>query len=295
MRSFKLTLLLGAILCSSLSFGQSDFAKLNGTSTTQLESYSLFNWRKNLRISYFGSYSASTLKKWDDNVYDQNGVRTPDPVNLLNEFNTTYRIYGNLNLYMKNEFYYQIGDRNELRDTDDKSVVTIGDVNVGFQYPFVRSNKVIFNGRLTHGHPVSNYSKNSQLKSELEYQNFVIWFPTTSSTFLIWNSYRYYVYESERNDERYRINNRVIWSYSFTDKWGMQLGNEFVLQHRGPKEGPKVKKWNHFEKYKNNYTIGVTYKLFQNLTIIPNIESKNDQDIRWETLQLGVLLLGRVF
>lgn len=294
MRSVKLSLLLSAIFCSSFCFG-SDLAKLNGASTTQLESYNFLNWRKNLRISYFGSYSASTLKKWDDNIYDHNGNRTSDPVNLLNEFNTTYRIYGNLNLYMKNEFYYQIGDRRELGEEDDQGLVTMGDVNVGFQYPILRNNKMIFNGRLTHGHPVSNYSKNSQVKSELEYQNFIIWFPTVSSTFLIWNSYRYYVYEAERNDERYRINNRVIWSYSFNDKWGMQLGNEWVMQHRGPKTGSKVKKWNHFEKYKNNYTVGVTYKLFKNLTLIPNIESKNDRDIRWETLQLGVLLLGRVY
>lgn len=297
MRSLKFSVVLGAVVLSTLSWAQGELANLpSSTSTRKIESFKLANWKKNLKVTYFGDYTATTLKKWDDNVYSSSGVRTNRPVNLYNELNTQYQFSDNWSLFTRATFSYQIGDRNELSDTDDQSVISMGDSLVGVLYTIFRNKNVIYNGRVTHKQSTSDYSKSIDQKSELEYRNFVIWFPTYTSTILIWNSYRFYVYGDENDQERYRINNRVIYNYSFNDTWGMQMMSEFVLQHRASKEGPGTRKWNHFEKYKSSVALGATYKVLnRRLTLIPNIEAQNYEDIRPETLQFGVTLLGKIF
>lgn len=297
MKSFKLSVLLCTFLGSGVAIAQADMASGRpvSTSTATVDSFAPLNWRKNLKISYFGDYTATTLKKWDDNTYNSKGERGSLPVNLLTEINSQYKIYGRWSFFMKNAFSYQIGDRNDLRDTDDQNVISLGDSMFGILYDIYRNKNIIYNGRVTHKQPFSKYSQSSGQDSELEYRNFVIWFPTYTSTFLLWNSYRYYDYESQVNSERFRVNNRLIYNYSFTDVWGMQLMSEWVMQHRAPKEGPGARKWNHFEVYKNTFSVGLFYKPIRNLTLIPNIEAQDNENIKWETLQFGVTLLGRIF
>jgi hypothetical protein len=297
MRSLKFSIVLCAIVFSSFAMGQADMASIpRSSSTAKIESFNFFNWKRNLKMSYFGDYTATTLKKWDDNTYNSSGERTSLPVSLLNEINTTYKFYDKWSLFTKTVFYYQIGDRNDLRDTDDQNVLSVGDPMVGIMYDILKTKTLIYNGRITHKQPLSKYSKTTGVNSEIEYRNFFIWFPTYTSTFLLWNTYRYYAYESDINSERFRINNRLIYNYSFTDRWGMQLMSEWVLQHRAPKEGAGTRKWNHFEKYRNTFSVGATYKIFnRNLTLIPNIEAQDNQNIKWETLQFGVTLLGKIF
>lgn len=283
------------LLITSTLFASSDLALVKNSRPFKDENFELLNWRKNLRIGYFGDYTFTTLKKIDDNQYNADGTKNRLPVSLLNEFNISYNVTPKLALYTKPEFYVVTGDRNDLNDSYDRNLVTMGDVLIGLQYRAYKGPNLNYTLRLTHGHPFSQYSRSQQVKSETDLQNFFIWFPTRKVTFLIWNTYRYYFYESDANRERYRINNRLIMSYSWTDTWGYQFNSEYVLQHRAPKTGAKQRKWNHFDVYKNTLAWGITYKLSNNLTLIPNVEAQDLENVRWETLQFGVTFLGRVF
>ncbi|HLW56410.1 MAG TPA: hypothetical protein VKY27_03440 [Bacteriovoracaceae bacterium] len=283
------------LLLSTHLFASSDLALVQSSRPSKPEEFDVLNWRKNLRIGYFGDYSFTTLKKLDDNQYNSDGTKNRMPISLLNEFNISYNITPNLALYSKPEFYVVTGDRNDLDDTYDRNLVTMGDVLMGFQYRAYRGPKANYSIRVTHGHPFSKYSRDQNLKSETDFQNFIIWFPTRDITMLIWNTYRYYIYDSDVNSRRYRINNRFIFSYKWTDTWGYQFNSEYVLQHRAPKTGPRQRKWNHFSVYRNTLSWGVTYKLNNYLTIIPNVEAQDLENVKWETLQLGVTFLGRIF
>jgi hypothetical protein len=295
-RIMKLTGLLALLLLlTSTLWASSDLALIQSSRPTQQDDFNLWDWRKNLRIGYFGAYTVTNLKKWDDNQYNADGTKSSLPVSLLNEFNISYSITPKIALYSKPEFYVVTGDRNDLRESDDRNVITKGDVLMGLQIRAYRSPTLNYSIRITHGHPFSTYSKNSGIDSETDFQNFIIWFPNRSWTILLWNTYRYYFYEGERNTERYRINNRWITTYNFTDTWGLQFNWEYALQHRAPKEGPRQRKWNHFSVYTNSLSAGVSYKLNNYLTIIPNIEAQDMENIRWESMQFGFTFLGRIF
>lgn len=283
------------LFISTQIFAQSDLALIQNTRPSKKEEFNLWDWKKNLRIGYFGAYSVTTLKKLDDNQYNSDGTKSNMPTNLLSEFSINYAVSEKFSLYSRFEAYTAFGDRNDLSDNDDKNLVTMGDLLLGFQYRAYRSSKLNYAIRITHAHPMSNYSRTRGVESELDWQNFIIWFPTRDLTVLIWNTYRYYIYEGEKNTNRYRMNNRWITNYNFTEKWGIQSNWEYSLQHRSPKRGPRQRKWNHSEVYVNSLAIGPSYKLNNYLTIIPNIEAQDMENIKWETLQFGFTFLGRIF
>lgn len=283
------------LFTSTTLLAQADMAIISKSRSQKPEEFNLTDWKKNLRIGYFGAYSVWTLKKIDDNQYNSDGTKSTMPTNLLSEFSINYAVSDRFSLYSRFEAYTAFGDRNDLSESDDRNLVTMGDVLVGFQYRAYKSSTLNYAIRITHAHPFSNYSRTRGVDSEMDWQNFIIWFPTRKTTVLLWNTYRYYLYEGVRNTERYRINNRFITNYNFTDKWGIQSNWEYALQHRAPKEGPGQRKWNHFSVYTNSLSVGPSYKMNSYLTIIPNIEAQDLENVRWETLQFGFTFLGRIF
>ena len=91
------------------------------------------------------------------------------------------------------------------------------------------------------------------------------------------------------------MNQLTAFNYILNDKWRIQLFNEFDLQHRADKEGPKQKQWNYFKKYRNYIATGVGYSVTKNLIVMPFLKALNDEDIRPETMQVGLWAFGKVF
>lgn len=267
-------------------------------STTTLQQPSLLRWRENLKVRYFGEVVGSNLEKWDDNQYDQNGEKLPTPANFYNQFNIQYKIFSRTSLLVSPRFFAQFGDRNELSNKEDQHVVYTDDWQFGVVQELYKSKQLIFSGRLTHRHPFSNYSQNSQIDSQIEYQNDVTVLATPAISVLHWNTYRYYAYEAGKNEDRYRINFTTIFNYAFSDKWKGQIFHELDLQHRAPKYGNRdVNKqdWNYFEKNKNHLALAFGYAPTPNLTILPFVKALNDERWDWDTTQMGVWVLGKVF
>jgi hypothetical protein len=286
------------VLTSALTLLFASALGAQTTSTTTLSQSSLTRWRENLKIRYFGELLGSNLEKWDDNQYDQNGNKLATPANLYNQFNVQYKVLNRTSLLVSPRFYAQIGDRNDLAANEDPHTVVMDDWQFGFVQELYKSKAMIYNGRLTHRHPFSTASRNSMIDSQVEYQNDLTFFPTAGLTVLHWNTYRYYAYEAQKNEDRYRINFTTIFNYDFNDKWKMQLYHELDLQHKAPKYGKKdmnKQGWNYFEKNKNHVAIGIGYNPTPALSIIPFVKALNDEDWSARNTQLGLWVLGKVF
>lgn len=267
------------------------------TSTTGI-SHSLMQMRKNFKMRYFGEVAGPNLQKWDDNQYDYKGNKTRTPTNLYNIFNIQYKVAPSTSLLVGPRFAAQIGDRNELKQNEDQHTMVIDDWQFGIVQEIFRNKNITYNGRLTHRHPFSTASRNSRIDSQIEYQNDLFIRFTPAISLLQWNTYRYYVYEAQKNEERYRINFTSILNYEFNDIWKMQVFHDWDLQHRAPKYGNKFKnkhRWNYFEKYRNQLALGLGYSPSPKMTFIPFIKALNDENWSMETTQLGLWVLGKVF
>lgn len=264
---------------SSTTFG--------GFNTTRLHEY--------LRISYFGELAGSSIKKWDDNQINPDGTKSRDPMNMWHSFNITNKIYNNTSFFMSPRFYTVFGDRNDLRDTQDQHVVVMDDWQFGFAQNWVKTDKFSWGSRLSHRAPMSTASKFENIDSQVELLQVVTWKPIPQIFILSQTNVRYYKYEPKVTDERYRLNQLTAANWIFNDKWKAQIFNEFDLQHRNPKEGPRARNWNYFKKYKNHPAIGIGYNPIASLTLMPYVKALNDEDVRPETMMFGLWAFGTVF
>lgn len=265
-----------------------------------MPSHDLTNWKQNLKIRYFGEFIGSSLKKWDDNQVDNNGIRTGTPVNYWNLFNFNYKILPRTSFIISPRFYLQVGDRNDLRKNEDPHVIQWDDTAFGLNQDFYKSPKFIYQGRLTHRQPTSAASQEALIDSQIEYQNDLTFLPTPSISILFWNTFRYYAYEAAKNEERYRINFTTLYNFMLSDKWKMQLMHELDMQHRNvkyavPKKNLKEKDWNYFNKNKHTLAFGIGYSPSRALTVMPFVKALNDQDIRPETMQFGLWILSSLY
>lgn len=284
-------------LFSSMALAQTtgNISSPSNTSSGSFSSDFMAQVRERLKISYFGELSGPNAKRWDDNQSDFEGNRLRDPVNMWHNFNVSTKIYNKTSFVMSPRFYTVFGDRNDLKDNQDQHVVVMDDWQFGLQQQIIKTNSFGWATRLTHRAPFSVDSRNNRIDSQIEWLQVVTWAPISEIFILSQTNLRYYKYEPDAPDERYRMNQLTAFNYILNDRWKIQLFNEFDLQHRSPKDGPKQKDWNYFKKYKNVYATGIGYNFSPNLTLMPFVKALNDQDIRPETIQIGMWAFGRVF
>ncbi|MGE3610436.1 MAG: hypothetical protein AB7I27_12675 [Bacteriovoracaceae bacterium] len=286
------------ILFPILAFGQASSGNLalpTNTSVSEWKFPSTETLHQYLRISYFGEFTGSSIKKLDDNQVNPEGQRTRDPVSMWHSFNVLGRFYNKTSLYMSPRFYTVFGDRNELKNNQDPHVVVMDDWQFGFSQNWIKDDKFSWDTRFSHRAPMSQASRNESIDSQIEVLQVVTWKPIAPIFILSQTNLRYYKYEPQVKEERYRINQLTAFNWIFNDKWRLQLFNEFDLQHRNPKEGSQKKDWNYFKKYKNNPAVGIGYNPFTRLTLMPYIKALNDTDIRNETVVFGLWAFASVF
>lgn len=286
-----------------LAFSVPSFAQSATTLTGPPSNTSAANWstgkinklHEYLRISYFGELYGSSIKKWDDNQINAQGQKLADPMSIWHSFNVLAKIKGNTSFFVSPRFYTVIGDRNELRPNQDQHVLVIDDWQFGLNQGWIKTDTFSWNTRVSHRAPFSIASKNERIDSQVEMLQVLTWKPMAQIFILAQTNIRYYMYEPEVKEERYRLNQLTAVNWIFNDKWKAQLFNEFDLQHRNPNSGPKQKKWNYFKKYKDYPAIGIGYNPIPQLTLMPYIKALNDTDIRPETVMFGLWAFGTVF
>jgi len=291
MKMFLMTIVLSSL--SSFAIAQSGNI---ATMQTNLGSgYDISKWRENLKITYLGEAIGASMQKWDDNQYDKYGNKTSSPASLWNNFGVRYKVLERTTVIFSPRFYTQIGDRNDLKPTEDQNVFVMDDFMYSISQQVYKGEKLSYGMRISHRNPDSTSSRLSQIKSQVEYQNDITWLPTAALSVLNWSSFRYYVYDRDRNEQRYRFNLTTLVNYSINDSWRVQMMHEWDMQHRAPKNGNSTRSWNHLQQYKDTVAFGVGYSIVPQLTVVPFLKLLNDQDIRYATTQVGFWVLGTIF
>jgi hypothetical protein len=289
------TLLVGFFSLSAL--GQTTTALPTTNSTAQMNSgHDITRWKENLRISYLGEAIGPNMHRWDDNQYDKDGKKLPTPASLWNNFGFRYKILQNTSLIASPRFYTQFGDRNDLNTKkEDPHVFAMDDFAYSVAQQIFKSPTLSYGMRLTHRNPDSVNSRVNNIRSQLEFQNDIVWLASPAFSVIHWNGFRNYFYNSEGTEIRYRLNFTTIFNYNFNDKWKVQLMHEWDMQHRNPKSGPLKKDWNYFAQYKDTLALGVGYNVTPKWSVIPFAKLLNDEDIQSKTTQLGVWVIGTIF
>lgn len=288
----KMFLLL-ALLCSQ-AFGQSTAVN---TSQQDNSPFSLTRFKDKFKISYFGQILGPSIKKWEDNEIEDDGSVKRDPTTMYHSFNVRYLMWDKLNLFMSPRFSTVLGNRSELPDYYDKKAFRIDDSQFGLFYTFVRKPEFQYNQRLTHRAPFSEKSQNEHIESQIEWQHDFSILATPALRIIVWNTYRYYYYNSQSSIERHRINFTTLFNYALNDKWLVQMMHDWDMQHRNPKDknNPKHRDFNYLKRYHNYLSFGVGYSPIRSLTLIPFLQFLDERNIRNETTIVGLTVLGRVF
>jgi hypothetical protein len=285
------------ILLALPVFAQNSNSLTFNSSLQSVQDISSRLWQSTLersKVSYFAEMSGPSAKKWDDNQINSDGSKSRDPINMWHSFNMQYRMFGKTSLFMSPRFYTAIGDRNDLRDNQDQSVVALDDWQFGFSQNWIKTNQFSWDTRISHRAPISSASKQENIDSQVELLQVLTWKPISQVYILSQSNVRYYQYENQVDSERYRLNQMTAISWMFNDKWRTQVFSEFDMQHRNSKEGAGHKDMNYLKKYKNIMAVGVGYNPIPTLTIMPFLKALNDQDIRPETMQIGFWVFGKV-
>lgn len=296
MKFLVLLLIITAQAWAQMDMGSSTSSAPVNTSSTTMGSSTLETLKSKFRINYFSETLGPSIKKWQDNEIEDDGSIKREPMTMYHSFNVRYLMTENFNLFMSPRVSTVIGDRNDIYPTADPHVIVMDDWQFGAWYTFYKNPTMSYSQTFTHREPFSAKSRYENINSQVEWQHFFTWAITPSVRLLSWNNYRYYAYNKDSTIERYRINWRNIINYTFNDKWSAQIGYEFDLQHRGPKDSSnrKHKAFNYMERYHSYTSIGIGYSPVRDFTILPFIRAVDERNIRNETMIVGLLLLGRV-
>ena len=294
MKTFLVFLLLSTgAFAQSMSF---DSSSTTNTSSITMPTFSWDRIKANLRINYFSETLGPSIKKWNDNEVEDDGSIKRDPTTMYHSFNVRYKVAGNWDLFMSPRMNMVIGDRNDVRANSDQHVIVMDDWQFGFMYTFIKNPSLNYSQALTHRAPFSVKSRNENIDSQIEWNHFVTWSITPALRLLSWNNYRYYAFNEEATEERYRINWRNILNYTINDKWNWQLSYEFDIQHRNTNdsESRRYRDMNFMKRYHSYTSIAIGYSPSRDFTILPFIRTVDERNIRNETTVVGLWLLGKV-
>lgn len=286
------------LLVSSQVFAQST-AKMPSapaTSTAEVSGFSLEKLAAKFKINYFSETLGPSMAKWDDNEIEDDGSKKREPMTMYHSFNVRYLMTEKFALFMSPRVNTVFGDRNDLRANADQHVVVMDDWQFGLYYTFYNSPTLNYAQTLTHRAPFSVKSRNEKIDSQVEWQHQVTWLMAPALRLLHWTNFRHYQFENEATEERYRVNFRNIFVYTFNDKWSSQLSYEFDIQHRNTDDvnSPKHRDMNFMKRYHSYTSVAIGYSPVRNLTFLPFIRTVDERNIRNETTVVGLWVLGKV-
>lgn len=280
----------------STSFRPISLEPKTNTSQRIFSQNTLEKIKSKFKVNYFSETLGPSIQKLDDNEISDQGTKNREPLTMYNSLNVRYTLTDKFNLFVSPRFNIALGDRNDLRPTQEQNVFYSDDWQFGVFYTFLKTKSFQYNQRLTHREPFSRKSRFENIDSQIEWQHDYSYAFTPALRGILWNNYRYYAYNGDSEDERYRISFTTLLNYTINDKWNTQLMHELDLQHRNPKDAnsPEHKNLNFVKRNKNYISLGVGYSPVMNFSIIPFVRILDERNIRNETTVLGLWMLGRL-
>ncbi len=263
-----------------------------------------------MQIRYFAELLGSSIDKLEDNqIWTGTGEirgtrkapRQSDPLNLFNQFSFRFLVGENTRLYVEPRFFLQFGDRNDLVNdakadgsSVDAQVIQQLDHRIGFMSNYWTSadKKWSTTYRLGTRLPTDRASKNSNIVLQPEALHITNFTPNTKWSFGLWNQLRYYWYEEQVDNERWRLYTGPSMTYTINDIWSIFVMYEHELQHSAP-EGKR-----HFlygqESLQDVYA-GVNYNINPSFTVYPFIRFSQVSRVDPETMQWGLWLMAALY
>lgn len=248
-----------------------------------------------IRASYFGEFLGPNVGRIDDNLYDQEGNKTRDPILMYHNFNFNTQLTESARLLVSPRFITPFGDKKDLRETDDHGSLMMDDWVLGITYNWHRSEKWVHDTRLSERLPTSTASKNNHVDGQTELRQSLSYRPRPELSVTTQSTIRYYHYDTEATEERYRLNQTSFVNYVHTDKWNTQLMHEYEQQHRAPKEGRGQRAWNHTTTNRNQLAMGLGHNFTRDLNLMPFLKALDVENIHPETIQAGLWVSANVF
>ncbi len=272
-----------------------------------------------LQIRYFGEFLGSNLYRWDDKLTDVDGKRNTnskrnyfdgaDPTQWFHQFSFRMLVADNVRLIIEPRFITQVGGRNKMGGADDKQLVQQADHRVGFLSNYWNSDDKVWSTtyRLSARLPTSRADKNSGHILQFDPTHITSYKLSEKVSFGLYNTYRYYWYESSKDAQRWRLYTSPSVTYTIDDVWSIFVSYEHEYSHRSNASAPtnnatgenvgserRRSFFNAHETLQDVYA-GVNYNINPSLTFYPFIRFAQVSKWDTQTMQAGFWLMGAIY
>lgn len=267
------------------------------TSTFELPSISWEKLRSKTRINYFNFATGPNLARLDNNETSDQGTQNREPISMYHSLNIRFNTVGRTDLLIVPRMVTPMGDRDDLRDSQDHHSIMMDDWDFGVYQTIVKTQTFDYSQAVTYRAPFSVKSRdNDRIDRFFVWSNQVNWALPYHFRLLHWTTLTYYDFDETSTIERYRFLNRTLLNYSISDRWVSQIGYELDLQHLNPHDSSsrKHRAMNFTKRYHSYITAGIGYNPAPQWTVLPYLRALDERNIRNETLALGFMIFGRV-
>lgn len=293
----KFSVVLFALFVTQV-MAQTSGSSLNTTSGDISGSSFMKVIRNKLQVLYFSEFLGPNVVKWDDNQVGttKNGdySKGTEPIGMFHQFSVRWKFAGSKKIFLEPRLTTHFGSRSDLRSTDDQSAVRMEDFRAGISDNYWRSEDNVFSTtyRLGNRFPTSQASKDANITAQPELLHITSAQLNKDLNISIWNQIRYFWYENDVDQERWRLYTGPSVTYTLSDTYSIFVMYEHELQHNA-KKGERS--FSYAKETLQDVYAGVNINLNPSLTIYPFIRMAQLKKINDETLQVGAWVMGAIF
>lgn len=274
------------------TLGNSSTGEISESSTMKL-------LREKLQVRYFAEFLGPNVVKWDENQVDVDGkgnyAKSDEPIGTFHQFSLRWKVADTTRIYVEPRFTTHFADRDELRAAGgDDSSVRMEDFRGGVMSNYWSSEDKIFSTtyRVGSRFSTSQASRESDITAQPEALHIFSWQPTAALNVSLWNQVRYYWYQAEVDNERWRLYTAPSVTYVLNDTFSVFVMYEHEQNHSAP-EGKR----NYFHSVNTLQDVyaGVNINVNPSLTIYPFVRMAQLKKLNDETLQVGAWIMGAIF
>lgn len=279
--------------------GSTAASAANTTSGDVSESRTMKLLRDHLQVRYFAEFLGPNVKRLDDKSVDTdskgNYAAGEDPINTFHQLSLRWRTGKTTRVFVEPRFTTQMGNREALQNAGKESgVVRAEDFRAGVMDVYWTSEDKVWSTtyRLGNRFPTSEASRDANITAQPEGLHILSWTPNKDWNVSLWNQLRYYWYEPQVENERWRLYTGPSVTYTINDTFSIFAMYEHEQNHAAP-----AGKRNYFHSTNSLQDLyaGVNINITQSLTIYPFIRMAQLKKFNDETMQIGAWVMGAVF
>ena len=295
----SLCLLAFALLVSN-AMAQTSSSSVGNTTTGDVSKSS---FRKtldeHLQVRYFAEFLGPNVKRFDVKYVDVdskgNYSAAEDPIGTFHQFSVRWKTGNSARVFVEPRFTTHFGDRAQLQAADKESgAIRMEDFRAGVMDNYWSSEGKVWSTtyRLGNRFPTSEASRDSNITAQPEGLHILSWTPNKEWNVSLWNQLRYYWYETQVDNERWRLYTGPSVTYTFNDTYSAFVMYEHEQQHSAS-EGKRS--YLHSVNTLQDIYAGVNINITPSLTVYPFVRMAQLRKFNDETMQIGAWVMGAIF